>query len=221
VVKSPRSEMGRRWHVFATLTAAGAACWGGCSLDARQLTVHDAGGDPLPLVIATFEHGTGNPDDPRFEPFKFYAYGEGPGSALNSPLVSGHNSNFAVGLNWVVFDPVNGHPDYPGVGVRTQISGGIDLSAYSRIVFALKYAAQPAGFGFPDASACSPVTALTVSVGCSERHTSFEKNMPMSPTGRRSPRRSPISGSRATCRRRGRPSSSASRSWTAFSSRRR
>ena len=78
-----------------------------------------------------------------------------------------------------MFDTPNGHPDYPGVGVRTLVNGSIDLSAYSRIVFGLKYAPTPSGDVFPDASACAPVPALTVSIGCSEHNTSFRKNVPM------------------------------------------
>jgi hypothetical protein len=170
-------------RVVVTLGAAWAAC-GGCSIDARSLTVHD-GGDgsvaPMSLMIATFEHGSAQPDDPRFKPFEYYAYNESDQSVLTSPLaVPGHNSNAALGLNWIVFDTPNGHPDYPGVGVRTTVNGSVDLSAYSRIVFGLKYDPTPAGKVFPDVGACFPVPYLTVSIGCSEHNTSFRKKVPMS-----------------------------------------
>jgi hypothetical protein len=162
------------------LSAAWAAFGGGCSLDPRSLTLHDGGAPGL--VIATFEHGTAQPDDSRFKNFEYYAYNESADSVLTSPLaVPGDNSNGALGLNWVVFDASNGHPDHPGVGVRTTTIGGVDLSAYSRIVLGLKYDPTPAGGGFPDPTACLPVNALTIAVSCDEYGTSFRKSVPMSP----------------------------------------
>jgi hypothetical protein len=175
-----RLQLARSPLAVAIFGAAWAACGGGCNIDPRSLTVHDGGpGNPPPLVIATFEHGTAQPDDPRFLPFQYYAYNETADSAVTSPLaVPGHNSNAALGLNWIVFDAPNGHPDYPGVGVRTLVNGSIDLSGYSRIVFGLKYSPTPAG-PLLGAAGCFPVPALTVSIGCSEHNTSFRKNVPM------------------------------------------
>jgi len=166
------------------LAALGVACvmsQGGCSIDDRLVKVHDGAVPPNGPVIATFEKGTGQPDDARFEPFQFYAFGESPDSALNSPIPSpGHNSNFALGLNWRLIDAPNGSRDFPGAGVRTLVNGGIDLSSYSRIVFAQRYDKTPSGIPPWDAGACRPVTGLTVSVGCNEHNTSFEKTVALS-----------------------------------------
>lgn len=137
----------------------------------------DAGAGGQSIVIATFESGTGTPDDPRFEPFRYYAYNPSApdlpaGAFVNSPILSpGFNSNYALGLNWEVIDVPDGQPNYPGVGVGTVINGYVDFSPYTVFNFVQQY--QHTG-------SCEVVTTLVVSLGCSQYNASVEGTVPMS-----------------------------------------
>ena len=154
----------------------------GC-IDVGQLmsiSGHDGGGGGQSLVIATFENGTATPDDPRFEPFQFYAYNPSlpdlpPGAFVNSPIVSpGPGSNYALGLNWEVIDVLDGQPNFPGAGVRTVVDGYVDLSAYT--VFTFFQAYQHMG-------SCQPVPDLSVSFGCSQYNASVTASVSMASPG--------------------------------------
>lgn len=140
-----------------------------------------SGGATLPtILLGNFEDDTALPQDSRFANYQYYAYNPSApglplGDFLSSPIVSpGFDSNFALGLNWEVIDPLDGTPNYPGVGVRTVVSTGfVDLSGYDRIVFAQQY--QHTG-------SCQPIQALTVVIGCDELNTSYIGAVAVSPT---------------------------------------
>jgi hypothetical protein len=148
------------------LLAAG--CFTACSVDIRPLTVREP--PPATIVIATFEDNDARPADPRFRPFQFYSYspaldGLPPDAFVTSPIVRpGHDSNFALGLNWHLIDAPDGAASAPGVGVRTLVHGFIDLSAYSRLTFGEKYVAT---------AGCQSVTQLKVTIFCDEHNTAF------------------------------------------------
>jgi hypothetical protein len=159
---------------YAVLAAGWALSFIACSIDIRPLGVKDP--SPPTIVIATFEDGDARPEDPRFEPFRFWSYSPSrpdlpPGAFVESPLVSpGASSNFAVGLNWTVIDLPDGKPNYPGVGLDTIPTGSIDLSGYSRIVFTQRYEHE---------GSCQAVRNLTVVLGCDEHNTSFRSEVSM------------------------------------------
>jgi hypothetical protein len=142
-----------------------------------------SGGSTLAtILLGDFENGTAQPQDTRFAAYQYYAYNPSfdpssppPGDSLSSPLVQpGYNSNDGLGLNWKVIDPMDGTPNYPGVGVRTMVrTGFVDLSGYDRIVFAQQY--QHTG-------SCKALQSLTVFISCGELNTSYQGAVAVSPT---------------------------------------
>jgi hypothetical protein len=101
---------------------------------------------PPPLAVDDFEDGDTVPRDARFAHWQRYHYntsGPGPVHAWAAPPASG--SNQSLHLAWMVQDAQNGKSDFPGAGVRTLASNVfVDLSPYSRLVFAQRYQAEAA-----------------------------------------------------------------------------
>jgi hypothetical protein len=129
-----------------------------------------------PIVIDTFEQtATGVPEDARFGIWTFYAYNpsmQGPGDFVSSGITGpGFGSNYAIELNWQVTDVADGKPNYPGVGLKTDVSGYIDLTAYDRFVFDQQYSN-------PDN--CESLMNIEVIFVCSELHASFSASVPVS-----------------------------------------
>jgi hypothetical protein len=167
--------------VFTTAILSMATCIGCIDVNAigRKSGV-DAGAGAQSIVIATFESGTGTPDDPRFEPFRYYSYNPSlpdlpPGAFVRSPVVSpGFDSNYALRLQWEVIDVPDGQPNYPGAGVGTVVNGFIDLSTYTVFMFFQEY--QHTG-------GCEPDMDLVVSLGCSQYNASVVGTVPLSTEG--------------------------------------
>jgi hypothetical protein len=166
------------------LAADGAAGHGSGSGGA--VSSHGSAGDggsggaaPEAILLGNFEDDIALPQDSRFGNYEYYSYNPSApdlpvGAFVNSPLVPGYDSNFALGLNWEVIDVPDGVPNYPGVGVETLVKTGfVDLSGYNRIVFAQQY--QHSG-------SCKAVQILTVSIGCGELNTSYQGTVAVSPT---------------------------------------
>jgi hypothetical protein len=163
----------------AAVLALGAAA--GCSVDNRTLMT-GPGPNAIStgaILIGTFENGVARPEDPRFATYQYYAYNPDtnlpPGAYVRSPIVApGYNSNYALGLDWEVIDPLDGVNNYPGVGVRTLAAQGfVDLTGYDRLVFAQRY--QHSGD-------CNILHNITILIFCDELNTSFTVNVPTSPT---------------------------------------
>jgi hypothetical protein len=143
----------------------------GCSVDNRVFST-DAGAQntgpaPPEIVVDNFD----DPEDPRFQPWQFYAYNTTI-FAVSSPEVQpGYDSNLALDLIWEVVDPPDGQPNYPGVGIEAPPVGALDLSKYSAVLFAQQYA---------HSGSCKAVTILSVGLGCSQYNASFNGTVPMS-----------------------------------------
>lgn len=154
--------------------ALGLASTMACSVDIRPLRVRPKA--PEAIVIATFEDNDARPEDARFLPFQFYSFPAAlpdlpPGAFVRSPIVSpGHDSNYALGLNWHLIDDTDGAPSSPGVGVRTLVDGIIDLSGYSRFTFGEKYTAT---------AGCQAVPEVKVTFFCGEHNTAFMAFAPL------------------------------------------
>jgi hypothetical protein len=154
-----------------------------CSIDDRAPRASDAGGDsgnppPTAIVIDTFEQDVDlqanvTPSDSRFQVWQVYAYNTSIESLWLNVVSPGYQSNNALEMIWQVTDPPDGAPNYPGFGVRTLPVGYIDLSTYSKVVFAQQYL---------HSDNCQPVQNLTVMFGCSQYNASFMGSVPMSPS---------------------------------------
>jgi hypothetical protein len=157
----------------------GATGFGGFRASGGATGAAGGGGSTLPtILLGNFENDTAVPPDLRFNPYQYYAYNPSyppPGAFVTSPLVSpGYDSNFALGLNWKVIDPLDGVPNYPGVGVRTVVGTGfVDLSGYDRIVFAQLY---------QHTDSCKALQSLSVVIGCDELNTSYVGAVAPAPT---------------------------------------
>ena len=129
------------------------------------------------IVIDTFENNMVTdaivqPQDPRFQPWQFYDYNDASTSTVSSQIVTpGDDSNYAIDLVWQVFDPPDGQENDPGVGLQTPAVSYVDLSGYSRFLFAQQYS---------HVDDCMPVTNLRIYFGCSEYNASFNATVPLS-----------------------------------------
>jgi hypothetical protein len=154
------------WCVLAGSLAAA------CSIDDRMLTVADGAsggiGSPPPstdVVIDTFEHGTVTdrtvvPDDPRFFGWKVESLDAATQSRDDGQLSivdAGGYDGRALQLAWQVRDVPDGMANHPGVSLELSLLTSIDLSAFSSIVFAHRYAHE---------GACQPVPLVTVAISC-------------------------------------------------------
>lgn len=158
--------------------------WGwtgaGCSIDDRAPRTSDAGdlgGSPA-IVIDTFEQDVDYqvpipPSDSRFQLWQAYNYNTPSKLPWLNVVSPGDASNNALEMIWQVTDPPDGAPNYPGVGLRTQLVSYLDISGYSRVVFAQQYL---------HTDSCQAVQTLTVSFGCSEYNASFMGSVPASPS---------------------------------------
>lgn len=180
---SPVRSRIRSAHPLLLLICGLAAQASGCSVDERVLTPADAAADralapPPAILIDDFEQDApgqsgATPSDPRFQVWQYYHYNTAMQTSSMNVVSPGFDSNQAMELGWVVTDPPDGAPNYPGIGFRTLVNGYIDLSQYSKIVLAHLYVHR---------DGCQAVQNLAVSVACSQYNASFGASIPMSPT---------------------------------------
>jgi hypothetical protein len=166
---------------MAALSAAVSLC-AGCGLDNRDVfdpaTATTQG--PTPIVVSTFESGTAQPEDPRFDHWQFFAFnpplpdlpdGAFVRSPMDSPGYAG--SQYTVKTEWTLIDVADGVPQYPGLGQLCKVIGFIDLTPFSRISFAHR--------DLHDEGPCKASRTITFELGCSELNTSFEYSVETSP----------------------------------------
>jgi hypothetical protein len=132
-----------------------------------------------PILVDDFEDGGPDPVDTRFGVWQYYTYNPPGQPAYAYNFKPGYNTNGSELLEWSVTDTPNGMLDFPGAGLRTLIKNVyIDLSAFTRIVFAHRYEAAAT----PCASTDIPITSFTVVFGCDELNTTYVLPVNVSPT---------------------------------------
>jgi len=129
---------------------------GGCAVDDRDINVR-----PEPILIATFEDGTLQPNDARFNRWASTIYNTEIGDRVYRVTSPGRDSGFALELTWDVTDTPNGVMEYPGALIRTQALGSIDLTRYTTFSFSFHVVQGP----------YVPVESIQVSIGCDELRT--------------------------------------------------
>ena len=146
-----------------------------CSIDDRAPRTSDAGGS---IVIDTFEQDVDlqagvRPSDSQFQLWQAYNYNTSSQLPWLNVVSPGYQSNNALEMIWQVTDLLDGGPNYPGAGLRAQPVSYIDISGYSKVVFAQQYLS----FG-----SCQAVQTLSVTFGCNQYNASFVGSVAMSPS---------------------------------------
>jgi hypothetical protein len=151
-----------------------------CDTTTHECVVAPAeAGPPTPILVDDFEDGGPYPVDQRFAVWQYYTYNPPDQPSHAGNYAPGYNSNGCELLQWSVTDTPDGHLEYPGAGLRTLVKDVyIDLSQYTRIVFAHRY--EPAGT--PCSATDVPIQNFQVQFGCDELGTVYEYSVPTSPT---------------------------------------
>ena len=137
---------------------------GGCAVDDRDINVR-----PEPILIATFEDGTLQPNDARFNRWASTVYNTEIGDRVYRVTSPGRDSGFALELTWDITDPPNGTPDFPGALIRTQALGSIDLTRYTTLSFSFRV----------DEGPYTPLQSIGIAIHCYERRTEVDIAQPV------------------------------------------
>jgi hypothetical protein len=137
-------------------TIALVAVAGACAVDDRDVTAR-----PEPIVIDTFEDGTMQPTDARFNRWASTVFNTDIGDRQYRVTSPGHDSDFALMLSWDVTDMPNGVQEYPGALIRTQALGSIDLTRYTTLSFSFRV----------DQGPYAPLPSINIGITCYELRT--------------------------------------------------
>jgi hypothetical protein len=126
----------------------------GCALDERVIDVR-----PDPLVIDTFEDMNLMPSDSRFRQWESAVYGTDFGTRTVYVTGPGYASSWCLREDWEIDDPPDGVPTYPGMVLRIQAPGSVDLSGFRTLAFDHRYSHE---------GSCKAHVFFTVSMSCGE-----------------------------------------------------
>jgi hypothetical protein len=131
----------------------------GCALDERVIEVR-----PNPLVVDTFEDMNLMPADPRFRRWESAIYGTDFGMRTVYVTGPGYASGGCLREDWEIDDPPDGMRNYPGMVLRIQALGSIDLGGFGYLSFEHLYGHE---------GSCKSHRSFTISLACNELNSSL------------------------------------------------